>query len=364
MGIKTFFIFSFALILSLILTPFVRKICLRFRFLDLPEKRKIHTQAIPRLGGIAVIASFILTLLCVIIIDTYFRNIFSSKIIGFLIGVLLLIFLGLWDDIWGIKPIIKLSVQFIIALVLFYSGFRIGVFTNPFSGGEIQLPFWVSLFFTVFWILGMINAINLIDGLDGLATGVVFIAGLSLLFVGLYLKTLVTVILLSILCGSSLGFLFYNFPPAKIFLGDTGSMFLGLVLAIIGLAGMQYKVVTAVTLLIPICALAIPIYDTILAMWRRFLKKGSVFIADKKHLHHRFLELGLTQRQVAVAFYLATLYFGIIAFMFVLIPNEYALLLLFLLGIGLFFGIRTIGFIERKIKKMHTLERRLNENKS
>jgi len=247
---------------------------------------------------------------------------------------------------------------------LFYAGFRIGVFTNPFSGGEIQLPFWISLFLTVFWILGMINAINLIDGLDGLATGVVFIAGLSLLFAGLYLKTPVTVILISILCGSTLGFLFYNFPPAKIFLGDTGSMFLGLILAITGLAGMQYKVVTAAALIIPICALAIPIYDSILAVWRRLLGKNSVFIADKKHLHHRFLELGLSQRQVAVVIYLATLYFGIIAFMFVLIPNEYALLLLLLLGIGLFVGLRTIGFIERKVRRMNMLERRLNENAS
>jgi UDP-GlcNAc:undecaprenyl-phosphate GlcNAc-1-phosphate transferase len=339
-------------------------ICLRFGLLDLPGKRKIHTQAMPRLGGIAVIIAFILTFLFALMIDAGFRGFFSSKLMGLSFAVLLLILLGFWDDIWGIKPLIKLFAQVVIALVLFYSGFRIGVFTNPFGGGQIQLSFWASLFLTLFWILGMINAINLIDGLDGLAAGVVFIAGLSLLFVGLYLKTQITVILLSILCGSALGFLFYNFPPAKIFLGDTGSMFLGLILAITGLVGLQYKVVTAVTLIIPICALAIPIYDTILAIWRRLLKKGSVFIADKKHLHHRFLELGLTQRQVAVAFYLATIYFGIIAFLFVLIPNEYALLLLLLLGIGLFVGLRIIGFVERKVRRMHTLERRLNEKVS
>jgi UDP-GlcNAc:undecaprenyl-phosphate GlcNAc-1-phosphate transferase len=141
-------------------------------------------------------------------------------------------------------------------------------------------------------------------------------------------------------------------------------MFLGLILAVAGLIGLQYKVVTAVALLIPICALAIPIYDTFLAIWRRLLKKGSVFIADKRHLHHRFLQLGLNQRQVVVIFYLATIYFGVIAFLFVLIPNEYALLLLLLLGIGLFFGMRTVGFIERKIRRMYILERHLNQNKS
>jgi len=362
--LKIAFLFLIAFILVYLFIPVVRRICLRFGFLDLPGKRKIHMQPTPRLGGVAIIAAFILTLLFALIIDVGFRNVFYSKISSLLIAVFLLVLLGLWDDIRGTKPIIKLFIQGLIALVLFYAGFRIGVFTNPFSGGEIQLPFWISLFLTVFWILGMINAINLIDGLDGLATGVVFIAGLSLLFAGLYLKTPVTVILISILCGSTLGFLFYNFPPAKIFLGDTGSMFLGLILAITGLAGMQYKVVTAAALIIPICALAIPIYDSILAVWRRLLGKNSVFIADKKHLHHRFLELGLSQRQVAVVIYLATLYFGIIAFMFVLIPNEYALLLLLLLGIGLFVGLRTIGFIERKVRRMNMLERRLNENAS
>jgi UDP-GlcNAc:undecaprenyl-phosphate GlcNAc-1-phosphate transferase len=362
--LKITLLFIIAFVLVYLFVPLVRRICLRFGFLDLPEKRKIHMQPTPRLGGIALIIAFIITLLSALIIDVNFRNVFYPKIIGLLVVFLLITLLGLWDDLRGIKPIIKLFIQIVIALVLFYFGFRIVVFTNPFGGGQIQLSFWVSLFLTLFWILGVINAINLIDGLDGLATGVVFIAGLSLLFVGLYLKTPVTVVLLSILCGSSLGFLFYNFPPAKIFLGDTGSMFLGLILAITGLVGLQYKVVTAVTLIIPICALVIPIYDTFLAIWRRLLKKSSVFIADKKHLHHRFLELGLTQRQVAVAIYLATIYFGIIAFLFVLIPNEYALLLLLLLGIGLFFGIRTIGFIERKIKRMHTLEKRLNENES
>jgi UDP-GlcNAc:undecaprenyl-phosphate GlcNAc-1-phosphate transferase len=134
-------------------------------------------------------------------------------------------------------------------------------------------------------------------------------------------------------------------------------MFLGLILAVTSLVGFQYKVATAVALLIPICALSIPIYDTFLAILRRSLKSGSVFIADKKHLHHRFLELGLTQRQVTVAFYFATAYFGIIAFLFVLIPNHYALLLLLLLGSGVFFAVRTIGFIERKIRKIHILER-------
>ena len=178
MEIKNFLLFSFSLILSFFFTPLMRKICLKFGFLDLPGKRKIHTQPIPRLGGIAVIAAFLITLLFVFIIDASFKKVFYPKIIGLGIATLLIILAGLWDDIWEIKARIKFFTQAIAALVLFYSGLRIAVFTNPFAGGEMHLPFPVSLFLTVFWIVGIINAINLIDGLDGLASGIVFISGL------------------------------------------------------------------------------------------------------------------------------------------------------------------------------------------
>lgn len=359
---KIILLMTIAFIFSAVLTPLARSLCLRLKLLDLPSNRKIHTRATPRLGGLAVAAAFIIALLFAFVIDADFKALFYPKLAGVLAAVLLVILLGAWDDIRGVKPLTKLFAQGICALILFYSGLRIGLFTNPFNGQEMQLPFFISLFLTLLWVLGMVNAINLIDGLDGLASGIVFISGLCLLFVGLYLKTAVSVVLLSVLCGSTLGFLYYNFPPAKIFLGDTGSMFLGLVLAIAGLIGLQYKVVTTVALLIPICVLAIPIYDTFLAIWRRLLKNGSVFIADKRHLHHRFLQLGLGQRQVVIAFYIATLYFGIIAFLFVLIPNQYGLLLLMLLAIGLVFGVRTVGFIERKIRKMNILEHRLKKN--
>ena len=358
---KTVVFFMVSFILSFVFTPFVRLFCLKSGLLDMPSKRKIHERALPRLGGVALILSFAITLLLAFLWDQNFRNIFSSRITGLFIGILVLAILGLSDDIYGIRALVKLAGQIAVSLILFSYGFRIGFFTNPVHGGEMPLPFFISLFLTVSWIVGMINALNLIDGLDGLASGIAAIAGFCLIFVGLYLKTPLTVIILSILCGSSLGFLYYNFPPAKIFLGDTGSMFLGLTLAVSGLIGFQYKVATAVVLIIPICALALPIYDTALAIWRRLLKNGSIFIADKRHLHHRILQFGLTQRDVVIAFYSATAYFGIIAFLFILIPNQYALLLLLLLSIGIFWGMRTIGFIERKLKKIHILEMRLKK---
>jgi len=360
MKIVLLFIVSF--LFSFIFTPLIRQICLKCGLLDMPSRRKVHQRALPRLGGIAIILSFVITILLFLFLDQNFKNIFYSRLIGLLLGISVISIFGILDDIYGIKPLVKLAGQIFASLVLFSFGFRVGLLTNPFNGQEMTLPFFISLVLTVSWIIGMINAINLIDGIDGLASGVVFISGFCLILVGLYLKTPLTVIILTILCGSSLGFLYYNFPPAKIFLGDTGSMFLGFILAASGLIGFQYKVATVVALIIPICALAIPIYDTVLAIWRRILKKGSIFIADKKHLHHRLLDFGFTQREVAIGFYLATVYFGIIAFLFVLIPNQYALLLLLLLGIGIFFGIRTVGFIERKLNKIHLLELRLKRN--
>lgn len=354
-------IFGISLGISFLLTPWMRNIALKTGILSKPSRRMVHTESIPYLGGLAIYFAFVITITIAFYANQQFRIEFLEKFKGLLIGSTLIVILGLWDDLKNIRPIVKLIGQIVVALLLFAYGFRIEVLTNPFFGGEMHLPLFLSILITIAWIVGLINAINLIDGLDGLAAGIVFISGLCLLFVGLYLGTPVTVILFSVLCGSALGFLYYNFPPAKIFLGDAGSMFLGLILAVTALVGLQHKVVTTAALLIPICVITIPIYDTLLAIWRRWLKKGSVFVADKKHLHHRFLQLGLTQRQVVIAFYLATVYFGIIAFLFVLIPKEYALLLLFLLGIGLLFGVRTVGFIERKIKMMHILEKRLKK---
>jgi len=353
---KTVTVFLVSFVLTFLLTPLVRWFCLRYSLLDIPSARKVHTRAVPRLGGIAVAVSFIFTILLTCSISVEYQHVFYPKIPGLLAAVTVLCFIGIWDDVRGMRPIGKLIGQVATALILFFADFRVAFFTHPVSGAETPLPYFLSMLLTLFWVIGMINAVNLIDGLDGLATGIVCISSFCMLFVGFYLKSPVTMLFFSVVCGSSLGFLYYNFPPAKIFLGDTGSMFLGLLMAVAGLVGFQFKLATAVTLIVPICVMAIPIYDAALAILRRIRKKGSVFVADKKHLHHRFLEFGFSQRQIVAGFYLATMYFGIIAFLFVLIRNHYALILLVLLAMGLFMGIRAIGFIERKIKLIHRLE--------
>lgn len=351
-------VFGISLGVSYLLTPLMRKVAIKTRILSKPSRRKVHDRPVPYLGGLAIYFAFIIAMLVVFYTNPQFKIEFSEKLRGLLIGGTLIVLLGLWDDIKNIRPITKLIGQIFVALLMFGHGFRIEVLTNPFFGGEIHIPLFLSALITVAWIVGLINAMNLIDGLDGLAAGITVIISGSLFLVALYLHNYITVFLLAVLAGSTLGFLRFNFYPAKIFMGDSGSMFLGLILASAALISLQYKSATATVLLVPITALSIPIYDTFLAVIRRALKKVSIFKADKNHLHHRLLSTGLKQRQIVLFLYLVTLYLGIFAFLFVLIPERFALILLILLTLGLFIGVRIIGFIERKTRSLHRLERR------
>lgn len=351
-----FLLFCAALGLAVLFTPLMIKLARKFQILSMPGRRRVHTKPVPFLGSLAIYLSFFISLLIAFNAYPEIKMSFTDEFQGLFIAGTLIVLLGLWDDIKNIKPLIKLIGQILAALILFYFGFRIEVFTNPVTGAETQAYLIFSVLFTVLWVVGLMNAMNLIDGLDGLAAGLSAIVCLTLLLIALYLGNFVTAIILAILAGSALGFLKYNFHPAKIFLGDSGSMFLGLILAATILIKSQYKSAAAVVLLAPLTALSIPIYDTFLAIVRRTLKKSSIFIADKKHLHHRLLEFGLTQRQIVFAVYLVTLYLGVLSFLFVLLPNRYALILLFLLALGFFMGVRLIGFIERKIKLIHRLE--------
>ncbi|MFH1507566.1 MAG: MraY family glycosyltransferase [Candidatus Omnitrophota bacterium] len=348
--------FTIALAFSYFLTPLMRVIALRLGILSKPGKRMVHTKSIPFLGGIAIYFAFVISIFFVCFVNPEFRIEFCQQIKGLLIAGALVVILGLCDDAKGINPLVKLSGQVAIALLLFGYGFRVEVFTNPLTGVETHLPFLLSIFITISWIVGLVNAMNLIDGLDGLAAGITVIVAGSLLFIDLFLANNISIFLLAALAGSALGFLRFNFFPAKIFMGDTGSMFIGLALASIALVESQHKSSTATVLLVPITALIIPIYDTVMAFFRRLLKKGSIFKADKKHLHHRLLSTGLTQKQIVPFIYLITLYLGIFAFLFVLIPNKYALTLLFLLALGLFLATRVIGFIEKNARLLHRLE--------
>ncbi|MCQ9205365.1 MAG: undecaprenyl/decaprenyl-phosphate alpha-N-acetylglucosaminyl 1-phosphate transferase [Omnitrophica bacterium] len=343
-------VFLISLLASFLLTPLAKSIALKLNIMSQPGARKIHVSAVPYLGGLAIYCAFVIALSIILYFDHSLKAESCKQFAGILVGSLFIVALGLWDDIKDIKPRFKLIGQIIVALILFSFGLRIEVLSNPFSGGLIHLPLAVSLVFTLLWFLGLMNAMNLIDGLDGLACGITVIVSGALIFIALYLNNYANVFLLAALAGSCLGFLRFNFYPAKIFMGDSGSMFLGMILASVALIGSQHKAATAVILLTPLTALTIPVYDIFAALLRRISKKQPVFNPDRKHIHHRLLDLGLSQRQITLFFYLATFYLSVFAFLFVLIPEQYALVLLILLALGLSISLLVVTFIESKLR--------------
>jgi len=285
--------FLLSLLCGTILTPIVRRLAHRYGALDhARSSRKIHGQPIPRLGGIAIVIAFYTPLVGLLLFQTGVGQLFYAErdhVIGLFAGGLSIAALGLYDDLRGANAWKKFLVQFAVAGLLYYLGFRIDVIANP-LGSEIHLG-WVSLPFTVFWIVGVINALNLIDGLDGLAGGVALVAITTTFLVSLQRGHPLMMLFTSALAGAIVGFLLYNFNPASIFMGDTGSMFLGFVLSATAIQTNQ-KSTTAVAVLIPAIALGLPIMDTLLAIARRALRGRPLFQADKEHIHHRLIAAG------------------------------------------------------------------------
>jgi len=305
------FILTFSL--SALLTLFVRRWALKRELVDYPAPRKIHDKPIPRLGGIAVFLSFFLVVLGYLIFASGKLSFVTEKVLwidknlfGVLVGAFILVGAGIYDDIKGLKPFTKFIFQFVAAGFVAGFGIRIWWFSNPF-GSQIVLGAW-SPVFVVLWIVLLTNVVNWLDGLDGLATGVSAIAAIVLFFLSLqpFVNQPATALLCIILAASTLGFLPFNFNPAKIFLGDSGAMFLGYMLAIFAIIS-GGKVATA------FLVLGIPIFDAIWVILRRLWGKKAPWIADKRHLHHRFLEAGFSQRQTVLLLYGIALAFGILA---------------------------------------------------
>jgi len=295
--------FLISLIITMLATPLVLKLALTIGAVDKPEERKIHTQAIPRLGGLAIYAGFVLAIISAILLARFLgRGLEGWHLLGILIGGTLILILGIIDDFRGLKPLPKFVWQIITSAVIIYFGVSIGFVSNPLNG--LFVIGWLGIPLTLLWLVGMTNAINLIDGLDGLASGVCAISAGTLFFVALRTHQISAAIIMLALCGSALGFLRYNFFPAKIFLGDSGSYFLGLMLAAASIIGV-FKTTLVVALLIPIMILGVPIFDTMFAIGRRFKEGRSLFSADNKHIHHMLLRAGFTQREAVLAIYVA-----------------------------------------------------------
>ncbi|MBS1787354.1 MAG: undecaprenyl/decaprenyl-phosphate alpha-N-acetylglucosaminyl 1-phosphate transferase [Acidobacteria bacterium] len=312
-------IFILSLCLSLLLTPVVRRLCERYGWLDVPrDQRRVHRKATPRLGGVAVVTSMLTALMALLWVNnsvTWSLWEERSKLFVALAPAAIIFLVGVYDDMYGISPRVKFAAQGLAASLFFALGGRIEILSVSFAGA-IRLPVVVSFVVTVVWIVAITNAFNLIDGIDGLAAGAGLFASLVMIVVSIVTgHSFVTVIALA-MAGALIGFLRYNFNPASIFLGDSGSLFVGFTLATLSVQGTQ-KASTVVALAIPLLAFGLPIIDTSLALLRRFTSGRPLFAGDKEHIHHKLLARGWSQRRVVLVLYGACALLGLQALLFV-----------------------------------------------
>lgn len=333
---KYLILFIFSFLISLIITPLVRRLSLDIGATDKLEIRKAHTKrVVARLGGIAIFVAFYSSALGLFFIDRETFFIALSVLKGIFPASLLILFLGIYDDLKGADAKTKLFFQMVAALIVIQYGVKIDIITNPFkAGNSFNLHLW-SIPVTIFWIIFITNAMNLLDGLDGLASGVSCIISLTMFFIALYHKKYLVMALSISLAGATMGFLRYNFNPAKIFMGDAGSLFLGFILACISIRGSQ-KSATTVALLIPVIAMGLPIIDTLLAIVRRFLNGKNIFRADNEHIHHKLMRLGLSHKRSVFTLYIVSICLGLIAFLFTLIKDEFVGGILFIVAVLVF----------------------------
>ena len=340
--------FLLAFIVTFVATPYTIKIAKKIGAVDIPkDKRRMHNKSIPRFGGPAVIAGFIVSVIYLIImmtmentIDLFGEEQYGMKLLGMLLGTLVLSAVCVVDDTKTIKPLVKLLAQVVAAIIVVAFGVRIDEIALPFINAP-QMNEVFSIGITILWIVGVTNAINLIDGLDGLSSGISVISSVSLLIIFvLNGSPIISIVLIAALAGALVGFLPFNFSPAKTFIGDTGSNFIGFSLSIISILGMA-KTYTAAVIVLPVIALGLPIFDTLWAIIRRLIKGKSIkaiFKADKGHLHHRLLRKGYNQKQAVLIMYGISAMFGIFAV--ILIDSgiwkalSFLLMVIVALGIG------------------------------
>jgi len=307
-------LFLIALLLALIITPIFRLIAEKLEIIDRPSERKMHKAPIPVGGGVAIYLSFFVTILVATIMFPLSGQTFTPRDMSILfslfLGGTLTMLVGLIDDILNMPPKVKLLCQIIIGLIVISFGVSITFIKNP-LGGFFYFPHWLSIIVTLFWIVGIMNAINLLDGLDGLLAGVSTISATIFFIVAMMKGQILVAILMAALAGATLGFLRYNFNPAQLFMGDTGSLFLGILFACLSVMG-ALKGTTTVALFVPVFIMGLPILDTLWAIVRRALKKQPIFKADKGHIHHRLMNLGLTQRQAVLIIYAINICFGLV----------------------------------------------------
>jgi UDP-GlcNAc:undecaprenyl-phosphate GlcNAc-1-phosphate transferase len=312
--------FAIAAVTSLLVTPLVRRLASHVGMLDQSDERRMHAEPKPRIGGIAVYLGFAFALFTTVGFALEATPLFHKtgdihQFFGLLFGSTLILVIGVWDDVMGMRSRNKLLAQIVVAGVSMLYGFVIHGFDVEFFHSYVNVPPWLGVPLTLVWYLGMMNAINFIDGLDGLLSGVTAISGLFLFAIALGHGHLVAALVLSSLVGASLGFLPYNFNPAKIILGDTGSLFIGYVFATVSVITTS-KTAIAVSLLVPLVALALPVVDTAAAIFRRARAGRKITEGDRGHFHHLLVfRFGLNVRQAVLLIYVVTFALGAAAFM-------------------------------------------------
>ena len=352
-------VFLLAFIVTFMITPYTIILAKKIGAIDVPkDKRRMHTSAMPKFGGPAIILGCILSVIYLLIsmVIEHKLNLFGveqygKKLLGMLLGIGVISAICIVDDIRGIKPITKLLGQTIAAIIVVAFGIRINGIELPFIT-TAEMSEYISIFITICWIVGVTNAINLIDGLDGLSSGISVISSISLLIIFILNgSSEVSIILITALAGALLGFLPFNFEPAKTFIGDTGSNFLGFSLSIISILGMA-KTYTAAVIVMPLIVLALPLGDTIFAIIRRVIKNKSImaiFRADKGHLHHRIVEHGFSKKQTVLILYGISAILGMFAI--ILMDSGIWKALSFLLIVVAACGLGYKNFVEEKHEK-------------
>lgn len=323
-----------AFLVALITTPIVKSLAQKWGAVDVPKDgRRMHDHPIPRMGGLAIFLGFLLSV--ILFIPFVQTDGLGMQLQGMLLGAVIIVVLGILDDIYALPALPKLIVQIVAAVIAVCSGNVIETISNPniFSKDLYWELGWLSIPVTVIWIVAVTNAVNLIDGLDGLACGVSTISSMTVLVIALTVAEPTVAVLMACLAGGCIGFLPYNTNPAKIFMGDTGSTFLGYVLAVVSIQGL-FKYYTLISFVVPFLMLGLPIFDTCFAFIRRIAHGQSPMHADRSHIHHRLIDMGLNQKQAVAVLYVISAILGLSAVVLTTIGSLRAMLLLFAMCIA------------------------------
>jgi len=333
---------------AFLLTPLVRNFARAHGWVDHPDgRRKLHISPVPRLGGVAVFAAFAVA--CAVLVGLERAGAIADHLSGraylhLLIACAAVAVVGMVDDIAGVRPVAKLLVQAIAGLYLYFHGYQMSALSNPLSGESIELGI-LSAPLTIIWFVGMSNAFNLIDGLDGLAAGIGLFSTTTLFIACVINERWEIAVIAAALGGALLGFLRYNFNPASVFLGDSGALFVGFALAAIAMRG-SMKSSAAIAVVAPVMALAVPILDASIAVIRRFVRGDDVFRADGDHIHHRLLRMGLTPRRVVAVMYAVAAGFGFLSLLTMTVKSQIVGVVVIASSVVTWIGVHQLGYAE------------------